>query len=221
MMAQRCRLAQSLEVLRAQIDDLSPHRSKASEGTIGNGTHCNHGRDYNLDVNSVELGLDITHDPSSGVDVFALAERLRQARDPRIEHVIVNGWIFSSIVRPWEWQPYEDDDPDTKHMHVSVVSQRAQYDDIRPWDIARVEIEGICIGNEINADVYWSDLQNELQRVLLREAADEVTRLRKLNEALAAKIGAMELAGCFLHMQPNYPSEGEDIVSKINRVLGA
>ncbi len=134
-MSRPWRLAQSLETLRDQINDLAPGRDKSSDGTIGDAAHRARKSDHNPDRDGVVRALDITHDPASGVDCRQLAERLRQARDTRILYVIDNGRIFSSRVSPWEWRAYRGSNPHTKHMHVSVVADRARYDDARPWHV--------------------------------------------------------------------------------------
>jgi hypothetical protein len=132
------RVAESLLSLRRQIDAMAPARDKSSDGTIGDLSHQSRNSDHNPNEDGVVTALDITHDPSHGVDAPALAELLRLSEDPRIKYVISNGRIFSSKVSPWKWRPYSGANAHTKHFHVSVVGDRARYDDTSPWSIDKV-----------------------------------------------------------------------------------
>jgi hypothetical protein len=82
--------------------------------------------------------MDLTHDPAGGFDSYAFAEMLRRQRDPRIKYVISNRRIFSSEVTPWEWRRYNGTNPHDHHVHISVLSDKAHYDDVRPWDISNI-----------------------------------------------------------------------------------
>ena len=66
------RLARSLETLRAQINALSPNRSKASDGTIGDAAHSARTSDHNPDGGGVVRALDLTHDVGRHAQVRAL-----------------------------------------------------------------------------------------------------------------------------------------------------
>jgi hypothetical protein len=79
--------------------------------------------------------MDITNDPSHGVDSEKLAESLIASRDPRILYVISNRKINSSVKSPWQWRAYNRSNPHDHHVHVSVVSDRSLYDDTRPWSL--------------------------------------------------------------------------------------
>jgi len=133
--AQSWRVAHSLEALRAQINAKWPGRDKSSDGTIGDADHQARHSDHNPDSEGIVRALDITHDPAHGVDTYAIAESLRLSRDPRISYVISNRRIFNSRVSPWEWRPYDGQNPHTAHMHVSVVGDDRLADDTQPWQI--------------------------------------------------------------------------------------
>src|SRR6266508_1112076 len=129
------RLARSLETLRQQIDQLAPNRDKDSDGWIGDASHQAHKSEHNPDANGVVRALDITNDPAHGVDSQALAEQLRQSKDPRILYLISNRRIASSEVDAWTWRHYGGQNPHDHHMHISVVEDPARYDATNPWPV--------------------------------------------------------------------------------------
>lgn len=130
------RLANSLETLRAQINEAAPKRSKASDGTIGDAAHASRSSDHNPWVKDGAMGvvtaLDITHDPRNGVDADAIAESLKASRDPRLKYVIWNRRIWTPSVST-SWRAYTGANPHDKHVHISVASTKARYDDAKPW----------------------------------------------------------------------------------------
>ncbi|MFG1294063.1 peptidoglycan-binding domain-containing protein [Xanthobacter versatilis] len=134
------RLAKSLGALIDDIDQRCPDRDRHNDGTIGDAAHQARGSlsDHNPNVHLGGLGivtaLDVTHDPDHGFDAQAFAESLRKSRDKRIKYVIFNGQIFSSTESPWEWRSRGQGPGDhTEHVHISVVADRALYDDTSPW----------------------------------------------------------------------------------------
>ncbi len=141
-MAPKWRTALSLDELLAEINRSAPHRSKASDGTIGNAAHQKLGSDsdHNPWVKDGELGVvtaeDFTHDPAHGFDAHAFADWLRRrckaGLEKRVKYVISNRRIASPI-NQWEWRPYRGDNPHDKHTHVSVLSTKKQYDNKVSW----------------------------------------------------------------------------------------
>ena len=129
------RVAKSLLTLRDQINAMAPGRSTSSDGTIGDAAHQATNSDHNPNADGVVTAMDITHDPSHGVDAGKLAEMLRVSRDQRIKYVISQRRIFSSKVSPWQWRPYTGVSPHTEHVHISVDADRSLYDDTRPWAV--------------------------------------------------------------------------------------
>lgn len=130
------RVANSLLVLRGQVNLKFPNRSKDSDGTIGDAKHASSNSDHNPWVDDgVVTAMDITHDPASGMDSYKMAEELRQGRDHRIKYVISNKKIFSSVVKPWIWRPYTGSNPHNQHVHISVLPEQELYDDKAPWEI--------------------------------------------------------------------------------------
>lgn len=127
------RLAESLKVLRTQVNERWPDRRKDSDGSIGDEGHSSRTSDHNPNPDGVVCAIDITHDPKSGCDSYVLAEVLRAARDPRIKYIISNRMICSSVTDPWAWRPYGGVNPHDHHVHISVKPERAQYDSTKPW----------------------------------------------------------------------------------------
>lgn len=133
------RLAKSLERLRDQVNARFPNRNKRSDGTIGDAAHRSRESDHNPWVRDGSIGvvtaLDLTHDLRVGLDTWAMAEHLRRGRDPRIKYVISNKRIFSSTTSAWNWRHYTGSNPHSSHIHVSVNSTRARFDDTGDWNL--------------------------------------------------------------------------------------
>src|SRR5262245_40047305 len=136
------RLAKSLEVLRDQINQIAPARSKSSDGSIGDASHASRDSDHSPWVRDGSTGvvtaIDITNDPVHGVDSEALAEKLRASRDPRIKYIISNRKICSSTQSPWAWRKYTGANPHNHHVHISVKSSKPLYDDTDPWQLGEI-----------------------------------------------------------------------------------
>lgn len=137
------RVAASLLTLRGQVNEKWPHRSKESDGSIGNAEHASRHSDHNAWIIDHDIGvvsaIDITHDPHSGFDSYAFAEMLRQQRDPRIKYVISNRRIFYAEENPWEWRTYHvppNKNPHDHHVHISVKSDKEHYDNTQDWTLA-------------------------------------------------------------------------------------
>jgi hypothetical protein len=130
------RLAQSLKQLRIQINAAAPHRSKASDGSIGDARHQALGdaSDHNPWIKNNGVGIvtavDVTHDPANGVDGTTLSRAL--IVDPRTKYVIFNGEIWKA--RTGQWEPYRKANQHKTHVHVSVKPDR--YDNTEPWPLS-------------------------------------------------------------------------------------
>jgi hypothetical protein len=133
------RPAKSLIRLRDQINQSAPHRSIASDGTIGDERHKTRNSDHNPWVQDGDLGIvtaiDITHDPDDGCDAEQFVRALIRSRDLRIKYIIWNHRIISSQVQPWVWRSYSGRNPHTKHFHLSVKPDKVHYDSIDAWHI--------------------------------------------------------------------------------------
>jgi hypothetical protein len=128
------RVARGLDKLLAQINDLAPGRSKASDGSIGDAAHRKRKSDHNPDSRGIVRARDFTHDSAHGADMHEIAEALRLSRDRRITYVIWNRRVFSATTKPWQWSPYTGSNPHVAHMHVSVVATSLA-DDTSDWEI--------------------------------------------------------------------------------------
>jgi murein L,D-transpeptidase YcbB/YkuD len=131
-MAKPWRIAGCLDVLRGQVDALSPNRSRVSDGTIGDPSHSSRTSDHNPDRKGVVKALDITHDPDHGIDSHKLALALVASKDPRIKYIIDNRKICPGRdgPDPWQWRPYAGRNPHDHHVHISVGDGA---DDRSPW----------------------------------------------------------------------------------------
>lgn len=138
------RLAKALEQLRREVNAKWPGRKKDSDGTIGDEAHASRSSDHNPWVKDggvgVVTGMDITHDPQGGCDSYALAEWLRQKRDPRVKYIISNKRICSSETSPWVWRPYGGKNPHDHHVHISVKANKSQYDDEGNWGLTEEKL---------------------------------------------------------------------------------
>lgn len=137
------RVAKALLALRRQVNARAPQRSRASDGTIGDAAHASRSSDHNPWVRDATTGvvtaLDITHDPGHGCDAGELAQAIVASRDPRLKYVIWNRRIANSsaigMAAPWAWRDYAGSNPHDKHVHVSVKSHAAAYDDESDWPV--------------------------------------------------------------------------------------
>jgi hypothetical protein len=156
------RLAGSLIELRNQVNAAYPHRSQASDGTIGDAAHRSEGSasDHNPWVKDshgvgVVRAFDITHDPAHGVDTYAMAERFRVARDSRVTYIISNRRI-TGVEYGWRWATYTGtSDPHTGHVHVSVSTTQSVYDNGRPWSGVTPEIPDVEQTDNVE---YWNNV---------------------------------------------------------------
>lgn len=130
-------MAKSLFKLREQINARFPARSKVSDGWIGNQAHAARHSDHNPDASGCVCAMDLTHDPASGMDSYALAEALREAADHRIAYIISNGRIANPKIEHFGWRPYHGANKHDHHVHISVIRQYA--DETQDWDLSGFE----------------------------------------------------------------------------------
>lgn len=177
------RLAKALEVFRAQVNARFPGRAKVSDGTIGDAAHAARPSDHNPDKDGVVKAIDITTDPNDDANTEALAEHLRQTRDPRLKYVIAQGRMYSSYpahgVAAWAWRPYTGKNPHVHHFHLSVHADPARYDDASPW-----KLDGILDGEALGV-------------VAILQRGAEGENVRRLQKALNRVLPPVQIDGEF------------------------
>lgn len=129
-MARRYYLAQSLVVLRDEINTLWPNRSKVSDGWIGDAAHSARTSDHNPNARGSVNALDVTR---NGIDTAILLNAT--IGDPRVNYVIFNRKIWSRS-RNWVARTYSGANPHTGHVHVSLLQTQAAETNTSPWGIA-------------------------------------------------------------------------------------
>jgi len=160
------RAAETLLVLREQINRAFPARSKASDGIVGDAAHASRASDHNpwvIDGNKgVVTAMDITHDPRSGCDANKLVAALHASRDKRIKYLIWNRRIANASaiggVPAWTWRSYSGRNPHDHHFHLSVKPEKTHYDDRDPWHLdgiteAAFAVEAAAAEGGIDHDV--------------------------------------------------------------------
>lgn len=135
------RVAESLERLKAQLDQAYPNRSKISDGAIGDPRHQSKTSDHNpwvdcwLSDQGVVTARDFTHDPRGGLDCHQLAQALTDSRDTRIKYIIWHGRIISANRQKWKWRKFKGKNQHLSHLHLSVQPQPTLYDSAIDWQI--------------------------------------------------------------------------------------
>jgi hypothetical protein len=138
-----------LQRLLDQVNQMAPGRNKASDGAIGDGPHQSRKSDHNPWVTDGNIGVvtarDFTHDPKNGCDAQKIADSIVASKDPRLKYIIWNRQICSSQVQPWKWRKYPGTNPHTKHVHISVLPQKAKYDDRRDWQLTQAQMSRLAM----------------------------------------------------------------------------
>lgn len=120
-------LAPCLVTLIDETDRLWPHRSRVSDGSIGDERHQATTSDHNPRGGWV-TALDITEDNDNGPDLWALWNHLVTSQDPRVKYLIYEGRIASSYPAhgqpAWTSRPYSGINAHERHLHVSVLPER-------------------------------------------------------------------------------------------------
>jgi hypothetical protein len=135
------RLAKSLETLRGQINIRYPHRSKKSDGTIGDTAHSTRCSRHNPNNHSVVCAFDLTHDPRPGIgpDAHTIARWITSHPHPELEYIISAGQVASRFTN-WDWRPYSGTNRHDIHVHFAVgngsdCEPYPPYDSTQPWNL--------------------------------------------------------------------------------------
>lgn len=115
----------AVAVLR-QATAIAPKRMKASDGLLPSAAHLktNPNSDHNTG-----LAVDLTHDPKNGIDCAEIFEKFKE--DKRVSYLIFRGKIWSRKYAKRGNRTYSGSNPHNKHLHVSIIADRA--DDTSPW----------------------------------------------------------------------------------------
>jgi hypothetical protein len=144
------RLAHSLTSLRGEVNFRWPGRSRASDGTLGDAAHASRTSDHNPNAAGVVRALDIT---AAGIDCPWYAQHvvnLGKSGHPALKN---HGYVIwdrraAYASSGWVWKPYTGTNPHTKHCHVSVGRDAAQYDSRQVWQLAIEAAQGgLIAGN--------------------------------------------------------------------------
>jgi hypothetical protein len=143
------RVAESLQRLLEQVNQMAPGRSKASDGAIGDPRHQSRNSDHNPWVIDGNVGVvtarDFTHDPRNGCDAQKIADSIVASRDPRMKYIIWNRQICNSKTQPWTWRRYTGANPHNKHVHISVLPEKAKYDSRADWQLTQTPLERMAM----------------------------------------------------------------------------
>ena len=88
---------------------------------------------------------DITHDPRNGCDAQKIANSIVASRDPRVKYIIWNRQICNSKTQPWTWRRYTGANPHNKHVHISVLPEKAKYDSRADWQLTQTQLERMAM----------------------------------------------------------------------------
>lgn len=121
------RLAASLRRLGRETDLLWPHRTRTSDGWIGDAAHSVRASDHNPDGHGIVHALDIT---TARIEPMVLV--VACCVHPSTNYVIFRRRIYSRSHR-FIGRFYEGSDPHTEHVHVSISTTSAAERSVRPW----------------------------------------------------------------------------------------
>lgn len=188
----------SLNVLLGQLDAHAPHRSKASDGSIGDAAHASRDSAHNpqdtedsMDGNDPDNQVDardFTHDPAHGADMHEFTEQLRVSRDNRLYLVIFDGQQFSSYAKngipSYTWRPYTGSDMHRGHAHVEVNDYHN--DDTRLWEVYVATVDQKYLDNITATDARVRAIINNDDEAVYKINGVERREVNKLKQVLTA-----------------------------------
>ncbi len=195
------RPAKSIAALRAEVDARFPHRSKASDGMLGDADHATRDSDHNPWVRDGKVGVvtavDITEDSAPGVPEIAdlIVATLIEGRDARVKYLIHEGLIWRSydkvlgsrLINAWQPAPYAGPNGHFHHCHVSVWDSKALYDSTAPWGIWPAPKETVAMTRGPHPDAALEHLlaaRREVRKAMANaEKNSKAAKLRKLSAA--------------------------------------
>lgn len=121
------RLALSLRTLFEQVDHLWPHRTKTSDGWIGDAAHLARVSDHNPDARGLVHAIDVT---AARIEPWVLV--VAACVHPATNYVIFERRIFSRS-HQFRGRYYDGADSHHRHVHVSILHTRAAETSRRDW----------------------------------------------------------------------------------------
>jgi hypothetical protein len=137
--------APALLTLQAQLDEVYPFRSRASDGIMADARHIAEGKSDHILGNA----FDVTEDPVHGPDLAVLAVTLLQ--DLRAHYTIWNREIRNIEIQDGAARPYTGADPHTSHVHISIYP--ASRDDTSLWDLSGTQRAPDVSGSDATASM--------------------------------------------------------------------
>ena len=130
------RVANSLVTLGRQLSDVWP-QSGPTDGTLGDRSHAARKSDHNPNSANIVTAIDVDEVVEDRGQ--QLVDVLVASRDPRIKYIIHEGRIWRSYPKPgipaWTPGPYTGSNAHLGHVHLSVSTLAALYDDPRRWQL--------------------------------------------------------------------------------------
>lgn len=136
-------LAPSLEIFRAELNELFPDRDKRSDGWIGDKKHAGGKSDHNPSNHpgswsGVVRAFDADNDIAANFNGQSLVNLLvpLMGVHPALgsgAYLIYNRKILSTDRLAEGWRPYSGVNPHTGHVHISVAKSATGYNSIQPW----------------------------------------------------------------------------------------
>lgn len=175
-MASTWTLAPALSALIREVNARWPHRSKASDGTIGDTAHSTRKSEHNPDAKGVVRAVDIT---VAGIDKAALLKAV--IGDSRVHYVISDRKIYSRSNR-WTPAAYYGANPHDKHVHISLRNRTSESADWATVDKAAADTSSWGVkrtGKRIYSTSVKRLLANAKSKAP-RKSSNDVIRLQRL-----------------------------------------
>lgn len=172
-------IAPAISILRVQVNEMFPHRSKKSDGIWPSATHTKANPNSDHEAGNA---FDITADLGDGHKVQELVDILVAQKDSRLSYVIHNGHIWSRTY-DFKKRTYTGSNPHKTHAHISVIEKKRGSS--REWKL----VEPISTTKTSEDKVYARVNVNTILRMrakpsiagkVLRKLADN-TRVRVLS----------------------------------------
>lgn len=192
------RLAESLAILRDEVNARWPDRSKVSDGTVGDLRHQQEkgGSDHNPNAAGVVRAFDCTANVGdtnpANVDgewlfqhVIALGRAGHRALGNH-GYVIFNARAAYAS-NGWKVVPYHGVSPHREHVHISVGRAPAQYDSHDPWAIDIPDKPKPPVEDDVT-DADKNEIILKTAAAVERVLKDDFARLEAKVDALAKKV---------------------------------